>query len=240
MKTLYILFISMFSFIVNVTNAQDRTTYWVHGLGGSGESWNLYRPQFALERQMNSFSPTYLTTNGIPDASRQLGANIGGDPNNFIVGHSLGGLAAREYERTPGSNPISAILTVGTPHKGAFVATNVINGKARQTITYAVEEMTAGPYAEGKSLVTNILTAFFDLPGFIAARWANKEIDKVVQEDFYAEIQNKLLEFEGNMNTPSLRDLQPGSSYLNGLNSTVRTVPLQILCARKMIALVYD
>jgi len=227
MKTLKYLTILLLFISFNGVS-QNRPVHWVHGLNDNGNIWRLYGPLFQGQRRLTSNRPTYPNNNGVLNAENALSARIGANNQNFLIGHSLGGLVSREYERqNPGS--ANAILTVGTPHNGAFIANNVINGNARRAINRGVEDMVAGPSSEGKSLISNLL-GLSGLPGFFAARWANRRIDRAV-EDFFAEVDEQAQDFENNIIRQSLRDLQPGSPYLNGLNGTTRPVAIaNIVC----------
>ncbi|MEL7148700.1 MAG: hypothetical protein AAFO69_20165, partial [Bacteroidota bacterium] len=147
---------------------------------------------------------------------------------NFLIGHSMGGLIAREYVRQ-NNNRANAILTIGTPHNGAWIANNVRNGNAERAINDGVAEMTAGPFSEGKSLITNLL-GLGGLPGIFASIWANKKIDEIT-EDFYAGVRESVANFIAGVNRQSLADLSVGSNYLNGLNGANIPVPVaNIIC----------
>ncbi len=214
-------------FIVFSGFSQDRPVYWIHGLNDSPDLWRIYGPYFQNERMLNSSTPNYVNNNGIGNAAHNLGNQIVANNKNFLIGHSLGGLAAREYERTRDliARP-NAILTVGTPHNGAFIANNVVNGTARTTINRAIADMTAGPFAQGKTIVSNMLS-LFGINGIIAAYWANKRIDDVTR-GFFARVEKEIAQFEGG---GSIVDMQAGSAYLNRLNSEMRAVQVaNIIC----------
>ncbi|MDQ6620105.1 MAG: alpha/beta fold hydrolase [Pseudomonadota bacterium] len=50
---------------------------------------------------------------------------VTGAPKIVIVGHSMGGLVARAYVRAYGSNRVTRLVTIGTPHRGSVVARGV-------------------------------------------------------------------------------------------------------------------
>jgi pimeloyl-ACP methyl ester carboxylesterase len=45
-----------------------------------------------------------------------------GAPQVALVGHSMGGLAARAYLRAYGDDAVACVMTLGTPHRGTFHA----------------------------------------------------------------------------------------------------------------------
>ena len=47
---------------------------------------------------------------------------LGDDKEILIMGHSMGGLAARAYIKNNPDNPICGLITIGTPHGGSYMA----------------------------------------------------------------------------------------------------------------------
>ncbi len=83
-----------------------------------------------------------------------------GAPAVALVGHSMGGLAARAYLRRHGSARISALVTIGTPHRGTFHARLGHGRNARQMrpdsdwlATLAADEAAAGAQALPRTTV---------------------------------------------------------------------------------------
>ena len=208
--------------------AQNRPVYWIHGLNDDADLWDIYAPRFQQQRRLNSFTPNYNNNLGALNAENNLAARVPANNQNFLIGHSMGGLVAREYVRQ-NNNAANAILTIGTPNNGAFIANNVRNGNAERAINDGVAEMTAGPFSEGKSLITSLLS-LGGLPGIFASIWANKKIDEIT-EDFYAGVRAQVANFINNVNTQSLADLSVGSNYLAGLNGAGNPVAIaNIIC----------
>lgn len=223
----YLLIVLLLSLSFNLVG-QNRPVYWIHGLNDSPDIWDIYAPRFQQQRRLFSITPDYVNNNGVINAENNMDNFVPANNQNFLIGHSLGGLVAREYVRQNNS-AANAILTIGTPHNGAFIANNVRNGNAAREINAGIAEMTSGPFAEGKSLVSNLL-GVFGLPGFIASRWANKKIDEMT-EDFFATAREEVDGFLAGVNTQSLVDLSVGSTYLAGLNGAGNPVPVaNIVC----------
>lgn len=218
-KYLYILFVLIGSF----AQAQNRPAHWLHGLNDDADLWKIYGPLFQNEREMTSNTPNYYNNNGVLDATNRVRNLVPRNNQNFLIGHSLGGLVAREYERQTGS--ANAILTIGTPNEGAYVANNVRNGKARITIDNAIGDMIAGPYAQSKNTLLSVMS---NLSSFnIITYWANKKIEEFTEEALLGVISKKV----NIKDTRSMEDLSVGSTYITGLNAANRNVAIaNIVC----------
>jgi pimeloyl-ACP methyl ester carboxylesterase len=102
-----------------VVTAQDRPVVFVHGFLSSPGTWAeaATRLQSRLAIQPLIPSVPWLET-----FESQAGAiqNQGGSilpANTIAVGHSNGGITAREWSK---SHPLGGVLTLGTPHRGAL------------------------------------------------------------------------------------------------------------------------
>lgn len=122
----------------------DRIVYWVHGLGGSPESWYQAGTWVQENYKVRSLYPTYFGIS-LPTAGTSLGQSIDnlGDPLNlalqipipnfnFVVAHSQGGLVTRSLEKQYSDNNLplaqrkfGGLVTFGTPHQGAKLAENI-------------------------------------------------------------------------------------------------------------------
>ena len=116
--------------VANVANAQaDRPVVFVHGLSSSGQTWGMaaylqgiYRLQPKLPNLPDNGHATY----GAQAVALQTFLNS--DTSDVIaVAHSNGGIVSR-VARQNGLN-VRSITTIGTPHQGAALAQNVLNGR---------------------------------------------------------------------------------------------------------------
>jgi hypothetical protein len=143
----------------------ERLIYWVHGLGGSTESWVTASGATALDFKVRSVRPTYSEFT-LANAGQDLDNDIASkgvplaqlygieDLNvNFIIAHSQGGLASRAIERyyensnTPeASRQFGGIVTFGTPHGGAQIINNIPD--ILDFSTFSCEALVAGPREE--------------------------------------------------------------------------------------------
>ena len=102
-----------------VAAAQDRPTVFIHGFNSDGTGW-----AGTAERLRNSTAIAPMTPN--MSWRERFGDQVSilnQDPayaslpgSTIAIGHSNGGLAAREWSRT---RPLSGVVTIGTPHRGA-------------------------------------------------------------------------------------------------------------------------
>ena len=132
----------------------------------------------------------------------------------MVVGHSLGGVLAREYLRQRDPSQMKALITVGSPHFGAPVAQTVQNGEVGAMLGKWVEDLAAGP-----------ATTFGDL---VAGRdYARYIISRLGYISINAGFSfNTFLQQRYGSN-PAVDDLKPSSSFMNTLNSSPNnTLPL--------------
>jgi predicted alpha/beta hydrolase family esterase len=106
-----------------VASAQDRPVVFIHGVGSGPETWEetasrlQSRLQIAPERARVSWWES-LETQG-----SQMDGRFGGLPGSTIaVGHSLGGLVARQWSR---SHQLDGLITLGSPNRGAPIANHI-------------------------------------------------------------------------------------------------------------------
>jgi pimeloyl-ACP methyl ester carboxylesterase len=186
---------------------EDRLVFWLHGLGGSPESWakpadasqnNFIKIEGYPARKIRSIQPSYesqqnatlnLAANhlrGIMESATQTfegNSELGDDytrENHFIIAHSQGGLVARWLDliyTTQGiskeNRPLGGIVTFGTPHGGAFVATEeskeLLQQLAEDLCISTIEPKVLATIDEKliNSLLVNILTSFQEIRDFI-------------------------------------------------------------------------
>ena len=119
---------------------------------------------------IGSTAPTYLSNQSaifkqgraVRDAIKHV-LQITGKDKVILVGHSMGGLASREYLETPdiwqvdGNNHVAKLFTIGTPHGGsnadftglgAFAGINQ-HSEAMRDLHYYVPLLYSGVFLEG-------------------------------------------------------------------------------------------
>jgi pimeloyl-ACP methyl ester carboxylesterase len=104
--------------------ADDRPVVFVHGLQSAGDTWTGAAARLQTTLAMKGHTPTQDWRNVYQSQAAQLEANVAGLSSAAIgVGHSNGGLVAREWSR---HRPVSGVVTIGTPHQGAPLMQNIL------------------------------------------------------------------------------------------------------------------
>lgn len=153
----------------------DRVVYWIHGLAGSPGAWEKAAvatssatsgvPDYP-SRKVQSFRPTYSEdgdlndgawdlsdgANGILSFDNQLSTVQKENPLNFVISHSQGGLVSRKVDQLYANGQLElfkqrfhGIVTFGTPHAGALIANNAINGKGTEWAESLCTDLGQGP-----------------------------------------------------------------------------------------------
>jgi len=103
---------------------------FIHGLGGDFQSLQTADNELSDEFLINTNRLSYSSGSSIPTIAATQRSNLLPDP--VVVGHSMGGVVAREMFRSDaGSSDIQALITSGSPHKGALIADRLSNGDAQ-------------------------------------------------------------------------------------------------------------
>jgi pimeloyl-ACP methyl ester carboxylesterase len=128
---------------------QDRNVVWVHGFNASSNDWLNFRNQFNGSHRITGFAPlNYSSRTGLQTFANEIGgrnsAAFVAASRPIIIGHSMGGAAARRLDFT---QDVGGIITVGSPLDGAGVATAVNNGAGTAEITNGVNQVGRGPIA---------------------------------------------------------------------------------------------
>lgn len=104
--------------------AQDRPVVFVHGLRGDEGSWANAAERLGARMAIYPYRSSVDWAGTYQSQADQMQASaVGGLPATTIaVGHSNGGLVARQWSRM---HPLTGIITVGTPHQGAPLVSNL-------------------------------------------------------------------------------------------------------------------
>lgn len=104
-----------------------------HGFAAQGSAWvptaNLLRDEFEIE----TLTPTTQFGARFDVQSAQLRSHLDAWGRTGVIGmaHSNGGIVARNYTHLTGyGSRLNRLMTIGTPHRGAPIAQNLLNGRA--------------------------------------------------------------------------------------------------------------
>jgi pimeloyl-ACP methyl ester carboxylesterase len=100
MKTIQKIYILLACLIALNAHTQNTRIDWIHGLGGNQTSWNQTANQYEAQRQIGSFTNNWYNTGlGVESMAHLLApatAQSFANNNSIAIGHSMGGVAARQ------------------------------------------------------------------------------------------------------------------------------------------------
>lgn len=103
--------------------AQDRPVVFIHGVGSGPETWQEAAGRLQTRLQISPFRAEVSWWESLETQGSQMDARFGGLPGSTVaVGHSLGGLVARQWSR---SHQLDGVITLGSPNRGAPIANHI-------------------------------------------------------------------------------------------------------------------
>lgn len=186
--------------------AQDRPAVFIHGLASNGGDWIDASTRLRLQVAITPEIPTMGWRKTYADQAQELQTqdatrNLPG--TTLAIGHSNGGVVAREWSK---SRPLTAVVTVGTPHRGAPLVQNFahwhgFNLISRLLLSESIEAFTSSTPWQW------VLEAAFSAVNWLAAF----SVDSVVHLGVMLGLDAAL---------PVANQMVPSSSYLASLNSS--------------------
>ena len=103
--------------------AQDPPLVLVHGIKSNGTAWLEAQQRFNRQLTVTTYNPTINDWKALfPEQAAQLQGKLPGIQGlPVVVGHSNGGVVAREWSKT---RPMKGLLTLSSPNQGAPIANN--------------------------------------------------------------------------------------------------------------------
>lgn len=180
---------------------ESQNVTFIHGLGDN--SLVLQEADNALSEDffINTRRLGYSSQNDIASIASSERGNV--LSNSVVVGHSMGGIVAREMVRNDGSqSDIDALITSGSPHEGALIANRLSVGVAEDLVLSWGIELTEGVRRELGFRFGLILV---DIADYIitgtAGSWLNSAF-----ENYQSRVS-------------AYSDLEIGSDFMNTLNA---------------------
>jgi triacylglycerol esterase/lipase EstA (alpha/beta hydrolase family) len=123
--------------------AQDRPVVFVHGLGSSGDTWQSAAARLQSSLAIQGATPSLSWWSLYESQASELQQHVGGYGADIIgVGHSNGGLVTRQWSR---QHPVSGIVTLGSPHRGAPAVTNFFTYAGfSQNLLWSINDVVRG------------------------------------------------------------------------------------------------
>ncbi len=225
------LIVILIFFIPFIGISQDRNVFWAHGYNGSGDFWNIEYARAQRDYRINSTGFSYNTNSGLVSYSNLLrngSASIGG-PQTIAIGHSMGGVAFREADKT-NSNLYGGFITFGAPLDGAKAANAIIAGTpVTQFINQSLDNLRRGPIAEqAQSAWSNWRGNIIDVVNGGGASVLVRDIFAGLILDITDDLSGGLqlaIVNNYNPNDPSVQDLAENSSYFNSIKNYSNNKP---------------
>lgn len=112
----------------------QRPVVWIHGIASDGGTWQGTPGLIAQHRYITNHVPSLSSFTLYQDQASEMLGIVGPMPNDMVaVGHSNGGIVSRMAAR---QHPMRGVITIGTPHGGAPLATNGMDGRAADWIFF--------------------------------------------------------------------------------------------------------
>ncbi|MGY6521326.1 MAG: esterase/lipase family protein [Mongoliitalea sp.] len=225
MKKISLLIICFGFFISFSSNAQNKTTFWLHGLGDNDKAWLHYATIFEAERQMNSNRPDYTSNAGVVSSTATISGRITPNLQNIGIGHSMGGVVLRNLDRvsSASSRRINGLITVASPNSGAGIANSFDDQSLLKASQKACTDISAGPSSELFSLPWKMIELKF--ASSIGASLTSKALCELF-------VTNDLLEKYAGSAT-ARADLKMGSPLLSQINTQSSSIPRLTMIAEE-------
>jgi hypothetical protein len=216
MKKIFIITGLALAMLIESTIMAQNRYVWLHGLFDNEDCWTVYN---------NAFTPGvgtrlyYSSHNSIEGIANRIVPDVTIRPNTIIIGHSLGGLVAREIESRRNPN-IRGIITIGTPHQGSFVQNSIAAGKQKEFIKSNINRINYGIDFSSLAFGGTLNTL---LPLLIPTGV------RCLEEKLLTPYLNGLA--DGSQQCE--KDMQVGSAYMNTIDSRRVNVPILTFAAEE-------
>jgi hypothetical protein len=200
-----VLFFSL-ALLASSVAAQDRPAVFLHGFAAEPSDWASAAARLQQQTMIAPQLPALPWRSSYVDQVRSLQSNpaYAGLPSTTVaVGHSNGGIVAREWSR---SHRLGGVITIGTPHRGAPIVPHFRDWVAFNSTT--------------STLLNIVISAFVRSTNW---SWVSYVVDPLLHyTSFFSgwSVANLALVLGADAAMPVSIDAVPGSPYLVGLNSS--------------------
>jgi pimeloyl-ACP methyl ester carboxylesterase len=199
---------SIVSFVLVVPSlhlqAQERPIVFVHGVGSSPDTWQGTAARLQAGLEITPGLATVTWRNSLESQGDEVQRQFGGFPGSTIaIGHSLGGIVSRQWSR---QHPLSGVITVGSPNRGAPIANNLNDWAGFNT-----------------ALFSSVGNAFYWLGNISYDRWwwVYAVVEGSLSWGGYVSnfsLRHVVTELGMQFGFPFIQEIYVGSPYLDNLN----------------------
>ena len=186
----------------SVAAGQARSTVFIYGFGAESSDWAATAERLRARVSIQPYLPAVSWKEKFDTQARQVETQLSALATNSVaVGHSNGGIVAREWARI---RQLGGIVTIGTPHRGAPILANLPGWAAFSGTT--------------RGLINEVFSAFAGSTDWTTVL-AIVESALAVASDYSLWSVTNLISVLGVTTvTPVMPQMIPGSSYLTSLN----------------------
>ena len=189
----------------NTAQAQSRPTVFLHGFAAQASDWATTAERLRLRVAITPNLPSLPWKEKYETQAKQLHAALGSLPANAVaVGHSNGGIVAREWIRLRPS--MGGVVTIGTPHRGAPILVHLPAWAAFSGTTNYLVGRVFGAFS--RSTEWTWVLAIVESALRVTADFSLWSLANLVSVLGVSSV------------TPVSTQMVPGSSYLSALNAS--------------------
>jgi pimeloyl-ACP methyl ester carboxylesterase len=227
--------------ITQTTFSDIRDVYFLHGLGGSVQSWNLSAEHLEQHFMLREYVPPYSSyVNGnLGSAAKEVHEWIrihnpmpNGAGRAIMVAHSQGGMVgkAMEYVSLTFPDPtfyprkFGGLVTFGTPHGGAMILNNGDPYGSQKQIQVFLNE---GCQAFSSALITNLIASNWAVSSLVYLLNFDKQLNGSIPEALCGAFSGTVIPLlMDDLASPITTDYQVGSPMVDILNNMPTQMPV--------------
>ena len=184
--------------------AQARPTVFIHGFAAEASDWTATADRLKARVAIAPQMPKVSWREKFESQGKQVESQLASLATNSIaVGHSNGGVVAREWSRL---RQLGGIVTIGTPHRGAPILTNLPGWAAFTGTT--------------RGLVNQVFSAFGWSTDWTSILAIVRSALLVTSDYSLWSLTNLISVLGVTTVTPVMPQMMPNSAYLTTLNGS--------------------
>jgi pimeloyl-ACP methyl ester carboxylesterase len=190
---------------VRSSDAQETPTVFLHGFGAEASDWAATADRLRASVAIEPHIPELSWRTSYEDQASDLQGRfefLTLPSSTVVVGHSNGGVVAREWSRL---HRLGGIVTIGTPHHGTPIIEHLL---AWRTF-----------HQDTPRRLDEVVSAFLARSDFWWVYWFVEEPLRWVSDFSIWSVVNLIVALGAHQSLPVGIEMMPGSTYLRQLNS---------------------